>query len=830
MAKFNISVPGLSFHAEYEASSGRKLDLFINKITIRYYCEPTLGIFYSLHWRPQSAPRNGHLSEYKFKNEGDNLTLVNSMSANYSYAQRYTTLYWTSNVGDPDEKLDVIRMHAEVHNTTTPGMHRYHYKMHLDGSRRSLSSLYKRLDKVERSPATTIETPEVVASRRWAQLTNTFLDWLSEDTQQGGQNKTQAAKATLAAQGDKLQTSEKLFAVPMRIFSRPSWRIEMDARIKTRFRISKEPHGKSGRKVEGFDSTVSVNITMADPRIKIWALNGTLGKGQGMDFNMSAAMSSDLVNFTLLFDAQQRRQWPFFYHFHKWQLADITAHRYDRSFSLLFDLERNDHFNYNLTLVSPRTNVSHAINFSTHSQELRTVQANMYLHSEQPQCDIRYIEASKLTPSGLVTTVDMNSTWLNLDFDMNIDFLTAGAIRGRKRFIIDGKVPFLLGPRQLDIEFSRESRSLPSLLLAYKNVENHTSNVLLQLQSRDAVLVTFSNRMAGAKKNTTSYQWRIHLAEPTVLQNSIEWDPKKSQEVLGAASYILHAGAHSLKVFGQTMALNIHKNITDMIIPFINQTVSEVVDRITKAKMKQVAEQGLDPRQHVPLLVKVMKGGLKIVQELQMSWQNSETGQLAESLGVHSVVSYAILATSGLPSFILKGQPFFIRQYINFRIRPTLKEIASSGRFNFSIVLPFVWDSIVSMPRTRMLIRQTLWWKQLLTIGSKADLPFIAIVPANRVQMFDVFTQDIAVPAQSNCTYLLSTNFDTGNYSILLSHEGITMVTQTTGLTLATDGRLTSLDRNKELSQVPAALGDMEVTLEAGQVIVRVTPSSARDC
>lgn len=57
------------------------------------------------------------------------------------------------------------------------------------------------------------------------------------------------------------------------------------------------------------------------------------------------------------------------------------------------------------------------------------------------------------------------------------------------------------------------------------------------------------------------------------------------------------------------------------------QTVSEVVDRITKAKMKQVAEQGLDPRQHVPLLVKVMKGGLKIVQELQMSWQNSEPGE-----------------------------------------------------------------------------------------------------------------------------------------------------------------------------------------------------------
>lgn len=23
-------------------------------------------------------------------------------------------------------------MHAEVHNTTTPGMHRYHYKMHLE--------------------------------------------------------------------------------------------------------------------------------------------------------------------------------------------------------------------------------------------------------------------------------------------------------------------------------------------------------------------------------------------------------------------------------------------------------------------------------------------------------------------------------------------------------------------------------------------------------------------------------------------------------------------------------------------------------------------------
>ena len=63
--------------------------------------------------------------------------------------------------------------------------------------------------------------------------------------------------------------------------------------------------------------------------------------------------------------------------------------RYDRSFTFLVDLERHDHFLYSVDLVSPRTNLSHAINFST-IQDLRVVRASMDMHNEFPTFDIKY--------------------------------------------------------------------------------------------------------------------------------------------------------------------------------------------------------------------------------------------------------------------------------------------------------------------------------------------------------------------------------------------------------------------------------------------------------
>ena len=59
---------------------------------------------------------------------------------------------------------------------------------------------------------------------------------------------------------------------------------------------------------------------------------------------------------------------------------------------------------------------------------------------------------------------------------------------------------------------------------------------------------------------------------------------------------------------------------------FVFQTISDVVNRVTTGQMRKVARAGLDPRTNVPLSVKALKGGLKIVQALQNTWQNSQMG------------------------------------------------------------------------------------------------------------------------------------------------------------------------------------------------------------
>nr|KAG5702175.1 hypothetical protein BaRGS_033887 [Batillaria attramentaria] len=161
--KLNVSVPGLSMEIFTSSVSSKPPGRFSQAMVLRYYCEPQLGIFYSLHPNPEQAAENGHMSEYSFHNEatmtgttfesmtgvsqadfwraldtmvimipGHNVTLLNQMAANHSFAERDTTIYWTSGIGSANESLDIIHMDAEVNNKSKDRHHSFHYKMDLD--------------------------------------------------------------------------------------------------------------------------------------------------------------------------------------------------------------------------------------------------------------------------------------------------------------------------------------------------------------------------------------------------------------------------------------------------------------------------------------------------------------------------------------------------------------------------------------------------------------------------------------------------------------------------------------------------------------------------
>ena len=52
-------------------------------------------------------------------------------------------------------------------------------------------------------------------------------------------------------------------------------------------------------------------------------------------------------------------------------------------------------------------------------------------------------EMSNLTPRGLKTDVNLNSTWLNLTLDMDIDWSTQGALFATQHLDAFGKVSII---------------------------------------------------------------------------------------------------------------------------------------------------------------------------------------------------------------------------------------------------------------------------------------------------------------------------------------------------------------------------------------------------
>ncbi|KAK7490460.1 hypothetical protein BaRGS_00018246, partial [Batillaria attramentaria] len=577
--------------------------------------------------------------------------------------------------------------------------------------------------------------------------------------------------------------------------------------------------GPKPRVPAGYDCQWDLNVTLPDLRKRLLAFNGSLERRQGWDVKTGGRLHTDVLNFTLDYNWEQRkgREWPLFYH----------EHQFDRSFRLKFDHEEHDRFSYSLDLVSPYTNLSHDIAYKKVSPIHRTVRANMSMHNARPPYNISYQESSDLKPRGLTTDVSLNSTWLDMDINLDADISLPGAVILRKHIDMFGKVSFLNGSHQMDLDLKLnpfDRSAPPSLLFVYTNDTGHSWNMHGKLMKKDHVLFTFSTREPEAKNKATVCLWNIYLVEPTALQHQLKWDPKKSRHVIGALRHFLSAGAHSLRHFGRTMAMNVHKNVSSMVVPYTNMTVSEIVDRVAEGKMKKVAMSGLDPRENVPLSVKVMKGGLNVVQALQTTWSNSTPGKLAHSLGVHKVVSYTILATTGLPHMLLENPPFFLRQYAKFNIQPELDNIAASGQFTFSHPLPFVWNSFLSMPHRGMATRQFRRRLRQMMLGAKADLPFMAIVADSKIQTFDGTTFDISMPSETECTYILATDFVHGNHSLLLSPERATMVAPFANVAIGWDGAVTVNDSMDIARELPSSLtkDNSHVTLKEGQLTVTV--------
>ncbi|XP_076462474.1 apolipoprotein B-100-like isoform X2 [Babylonia areolata] len=502
LLKANMSMPGLSLEVSANSSVAQNPGLTTSQgLYMRYYCQPHYGLLYTLHGKPKLAASNGHVSTWSITNvariqgqflsdtwraadimtilaPGHNITLTNQITANFTWASRRSKLFWTYGLGTPNVSTDLITMDAEVRNESVGRHQNLHYVMQLDhkdkydvmveGSlrgpvsnmafqtdivytskairagreRRSLRSIANRLKRLEERAEEAVETIEEMVIRRGAELTEAFLKWMAEEPasksqKQDGVKTTGVAEitsvATPVASGATVGQLNVGFLAS--IFRRRSWKMDIDANLK--YKPRKELG--SARPV-GYDLQWDLHVHLPHLNNDLLFFNGTLNRLPRYSCGMDWRFHSDVLNFTLAYFLQQRIAYPAVYHWHHWKLVEFTKHRYDRSFSFLLDLERDDHFMYHMLLVSPRTNLTHQINYSLPNPQLHTVRAIFNLHHEDPVFDIKWREKSNLTPKGLTTDVSLNSTWLNMVLDSDVDWSTPGALMVTQRLDTLGRV------------------------------------------------------------------------------------------------------------------------------------------------------------------------------------------------------------------------------------------------------------------------------------------------------------------------------------------------------------------------------------------------------
>lgn len=877
MIKFNVSLPGLSVEMFTQKSYGQEPELYILNAHLRYFCKPELGILYALHIRPDLAARKSHVTEWSFSNRaqlsdqslaetwhasdtmviilpGHNVIFENQMIvANTSSATRNTTVRWTTDQGTSQQKTDIIRMTAQVRNETVQSPGVLNYVMHMEHennsdvifqgkitylltdlniktditfkakpnrAKRSLQSFYDRLQRVEKDAVKAVETVEEMVYRSVGEITESFVQWLSGDPPPD--------QRMLSVQHPGIPVPEYELEVPnigpvLQYFFRPAWSLQLNAKLKMKPKM--EPGTLAPVQ---WDYSWNIDVALPDFQKSLVFFNGTLERGTGAKVGYSKwdgstqwLMRSDILGLQLDYQLKQALLYPTIYHKNKWHFVDLNKHRMDRSFAFLIDLERQDHFVYNFNVTGPRTNLSHTISFNT-KPELKVVRATMDVHSLDPPVTVVYREQSNLTPKRLDTRVTLNSTWLDLTLDMDIDFSKKGSISATKVINAFGKVFFLNGSRQLNstLEMDMASKKRPpSLTIASRDPEGVVFTVSGQLLNPSHALFTFVSDKPDARK-LKLLDWHIRLPEPTVLAHSFQWNPHLTEPMIQSLLRFYTAAAHSFRVFGQTVADNVYRNVTDMVIPFTNMTLSQAVDRVVQSQMKEVAMAGFDPKTTTPFKSKVLMGGLRLAQAIQTAWSNSPLGQLLSAVRFPEFVSQAAKQSTRLHYMLVKDPPFPVRQYLKHVILPGLRKRKEAAQVDFFVPLPFVWDYFLTSPRSRMFTRQME--RRLSDEFSPSPYRFMAVLTPDRIHTFDGLSYSVAVP-NAKCAYLLTTDLLVGNHSALLTRDGAQLALTEANVAFSRDGSVTISNKKNIIRDLPATLTNDRATVELKDGLVTVS-------
>ncbi|KAK6990034.1 apolipoprotein B-100 [Biomphalaria glabrata] len=837
---FSFALPSLSLDLRYKDRI-HSATYATKDFIVKYFCEPKLKFLYAFHPVIRQAVSHGHTSTFSYHQEimdsktpldkiwkafykfviiwpEQKIVTTTEMVANMFSADRVSHLTWKYG-----NEVDEIHMTSHVTNKTTSHYQLFDYTLSLNNSGKFAVGLvghflikgakpfvnvtirtdvkYVKTGMCEMKIKKTKSSCHSSDSKEkplsiYDVIQVNMIRWLRGCDRAFELNNCQKwlekerflqwwKGCELPVQEDNCkvtQGTEESFSLKNSFWTLDTWSYGMDGLILTKPHRTKSVVGQEA----GLMLLWETNSTWPKAEEPFIATNGSLfmSRKQWVKLNLN-----DYVhNMMFTFQGEHLNTPQVFQHDHSWTLVETSEHSFDRSFKIHIDFEHYKHFDYNLQLCSPRSNVTHYINYTKISDLEHEIRANASIHSHQPKFKLSYFEATDINAVNFATHIDLMSTLLN--YDLNLRKQTdANGLTMSANISADGPLLGAGSRKTFSTSIWLQKNHSPHWDLTYWS-DKHSgiaADISLIKQNQMKLILNLLRIDQDKIKYIPFITWTLELVEPQKLHHKLEFSSLTAASIQHKMAVVQNTVSHVMRSSGQTMAHNIKAELKNKLLPILNESLD-----------------GFFKRQKI---------GTMAVDVLNELWLDLPLVQALKSSHIDELLATSVQYSTQFLSHWIVHPPFFINQFIKVHMYQNFLEALADKTLTFSQHLFVNMPTFMQWPKLPVFEKKLLAYIKYKTLGSQLkDKDVAVIIDGRRIKTFDGIIYDITEPPAQFCSYLICSDLKKGHFALTYAKAGLTLSLQKFGLTLAQDGSIISFG-SKKIDYLPYYSNDAHLIL-----------------
>ncbi|XP_069126734.1 uncharacterized protein [Argopecten irradians] len=384
----------------------------------------------------------------------------------------------------------------------------------------------------------------------------------------------------------------------------------------------------------------------------------------------------------------------------------------------------------------------------------------------------------------LLHETNVTSAWLDVDTTAHYYITWFDAFRIDLNSTIDSRLPWLPGITNVTGHYEMSDDVLPLVLVALERSEG-TINIKADMinTSLNIITVTFQKPGEGVMDVLT---WRMELTHTLAVTHSLNWNPNLVHIIRDEAIVRISQLQLALVDAGEEALSNSKKPVMLMVIPFTDMTVGGLLQTYLFPYLRFHLTNGEtmtqeDNPQNTPGEAETEPGNTS---SQQTNFGDLAFGMMSENLG------RALIAIGGANV----SPPWIVERVIDHYLRPTMQKIITESRVSVTLPVFGKWRSFLSRPRQTYGVRYLEALGGRLINGAKAyssDNSARAVVVLG--QYLVTYYQEIYhIPDDqaADCIHLLAADFSRERFALLLSRQGISVVTSEMSVMLEFGGNV----------------------------------------